>query len=295
MTSELQERGGDAPAPAATGVRGLARLRRPRAEPPERLDVVGHFDELRRRLFVTLGTILGTAVVTFVFHADLVRALTRPLGDVEPVTLGVAEPFMTALRISLLAAMAISFPVLAWQGWSFVSPAWQPRIRRTVLGFAAGGSALFFTGVAFGYAIALPSAVRFLTTFDAELYDTQVRASEYLTFAAAVLLSVGLVFQLPVVLLALVRFRILSCGMMRRNRRFAYLALAVLAVVMPGVDPVTTTMWMVPLVILFEATILIAWRYERRLEREGTATETMVERLLRERAERRAEDEEPSG
>lgn len=232
-----------------------------------RLDLVGHLGELRIRLAIAAGSVLVAFVGTFAMRGWLLERLNEPLGGVQPVTLGVAEPFMTAVRISFMAAMAVALPVLLWQIWSFVAPACERHARRTVLVFVTAGAVLFLAGAALGYFVALPQAIGFLIGFDAHLYDVQVRAQEYYTFAAAVLLSVGLVFQLPIVLLGLVRFQVLSHGMLVRHRRVAYVSLCALAVLMPGVDPVTTSMWMVPLFLLFEGTVLIARRYERRLER----------------------------
>ena len=279
----------DASASAGASVRSLAQRRRRKLEREDRLDLLGHLGELRTRLIVCSITLLVAAIGAFFVHKQLISALTAPLGDAKPVTLGVAEPFMTSIKVSFMAAFAISLPVLLWQLWSFVAPATAQNVRRTVLGFVLGGSVLFVVGVGFAYLIALPSAIGFLVGFDADLYNVQVRAQEYLTFAAAVLLSVGLVFQLPIGLLALVRFRVLSYGLLKKYRRYAYIVLAALAVVMPGVDPVTTCMWLVPLFVLYEGTILVAWRYERRLARDGKATETVLERFMA----RRGDDDTP--
>jgi sec-independent protein translocase protein TatC len=281
----------EAGAPSGSPVELLRRGRRGKLSREDRLDLMGHLDELRKRLLISAITVLVAAIGAFMVHRQLISALTSPLGHAKPVTLGVAEPFMTSIKVSFMAAMAVSLPVLLWQLWSFVAPATATGVRRTVLGFVSAGSVLFAAGVAFAYLIALPSAIGFLIGFDSDLYNVQVRAQDYLTFAAAVLLSVGLVFQLPIVLLALVRFRVLSYGILKKYRRYSYVALAALAVALPGVDPVTTTMWLVPLFLLYEGTVLVAWRYERRLEREGKATSTMLGRFI-ERREEKAEAEE---
>jgi sec-independent protein translocase protein TatC len=280
----------DASATAGASVRSLAQRRRRKLGQEDRLDLMGHLGELRRRLVICSITLFVAAIGAFLVHKQLIAALTAPLGDTEPITLGVAEPFMTSIKVSFMAAFAISLPVLLWQMWSFIAPATALHVRRTVLGFVTAGSVLFAVGIGFAYLIALPSAIGFLIGFDAELYDVQVRAQEYLTFAAAVLLSVGLVFQLPIGLLALVRFRILSYGLLRKYRRYAYIILAALAVVMPGVDPMTTCMWLIPLFVLYEGTIVVAWRYERRLARDGKATETALERFMNRRAGDEATD-----
>jgi len=285
MSSTTDPTGAEASANASVG--SLETRRRTKLSREDRLDLMGHLGELRKRLLVSSITVVVAAIGAFLVHKQLITALTAPLGDAKPVTLGVAEPFMTSIKVSLMAAIAVSLPVLLWQMWSFIAPATAENVRRTVLGFVTAGSILFASGVAFAYFIALPSAIGFLIGFDSDLYDVQVRAQEYLTFAAAVLMSVGMVFQLPIVLLALVRFRVLSHGLLKKYRRYAYVILAALAVVLPGVDPVTTTMWLVPLFVLYEGTVLVAWRYELRLAREGKATETVLGRLIDKREDKK--------
>lgn len=253
----------------------LRRIRDARAsrrlDKETRLELVGHLEELRRRLFVCAGAVSVGFVAAFVLHRHIIEALNAPLHGVQPVTLGVAEPFMTAIRISFLAAMAIALPVLFWQAWMFIAPACEQHVRRAVARYVASGGLLFAAGAALGYFVALPQAIGFLTNFDSSLYDVQLRAQEYYTFAAAVLLCVGAVFQLPVVLLGLVRFRVLTYDRLRSNRKIAYVALTGLAVLMPGVDPVTTTMWIVPLALLFEVSVLLARRTERTVAKLAAA------------------------
>ncbi|MCW2923978.1 MAG: Sec-independent protein translocase, TatC subunit, partial [Thermoleophilia bacterium] len=233
-------------------------------ERDQRMNVVEHLDELRSRLMATVVTLLLAFVGAFWFHDHLIAWLNDPLEGGPPVTLSITEPFMTACKVSFITAFAVAFPVLMWHLWRYIAPSFDLGIRRTVATYVGWSTVLMAAGVAFGYFVALPSAVHFLTHFDKDLYNVQVRASEYYMFACMVLLSVGLVFQLPVVLLALVRFRILSHSLLANNRKIAYISLMALAVVMPGVDPITTTMWMVPLAIMFEVSVLMARRVERR-------------------------------
>jgi sec-independent protein translocase protein TatC len=180
------------------------------------------------------------------------------------VTLGVAEPFLTSIRVSLYAAIALAFPIVLWQAWAFLAPALDPRAARALAAFTGVAACLLAAGVAFGYVVALPAAVGFLTEYDSHLYDIQVRAGDYYTFATTVLLAVGLVFELPVFLLGLVRLGITSSRALRRNRRIGYVAVAALAVALPGVDPVTTLLEMGPLFALYESSIWLAAAFERR-------------------------------
>jgi sec-independent protein translocase protein TatC len=113
----------------------------------------------------------------------------------------------------------------------------------------------------------MPKALTFLTEFDADLYDVQIRASYYLSFVAVLLFAAGIAFQMPIFLLALVRIGVLSSAIMRRNRRFALVGLVVFAILLPTVDPVSLTLELVPLLVLYELSIWLAVLMERRWER----------------------------
>ena len=231
----------------------------------EAAPLVDHLAELRRRVFIALGALVPAFAVAFAFHSQLIRWLTAPLpDDVKLVTLGVTEPFTTAVKISLFAAFALALPVVLYQVWAFLAPAVEPHLQRLLSGFVAVATGLFLAGVAFGYFIIMPRAITFLVNFDQDLYDVQVRAGYYLSFAALLLLATGVAFELPVFILALVRLGVLSSQKLRRNRRLGYLAMTVLAVALPTVDPVSLLLETLPLIALFEASIWLSLAFERR-------------------------------
>jgi sec-independent protein translocase protein TatC len=242
----------------------------------EEATLVEHLDELRTRIFVSLGALAIGFVVAFVFHRHLLHWLNAPLPDDrgKPITLSVAEPFLTAMKVSLLAGLALALPVVLWQLWGFLAPAVEPHAERTVLLFVALATVLLVAGVAFGYWVVLPKAVSFLTNFDEQQFNAQIRAKDYYGFVMTVLLAVGLVFELPIFMLGLVRLGVLSTSTLRRNRRLGYFIVAVVAVLLPGIDPVTTTFEMVPLLILYEASIWLAVLVERRSPRIEAASLT---------------------
>jgi sec-independent protein translocase protein TatC len=232
----------------------------------EEATLVEHLDELRSRIIISLVALVATTTVTFVFHHQLIKWLERPLPPDrrQLITFGVAEPFLTSFKISLMAGIALAFPILLWQLWSFLAPAFEESSQRYVALFVAFASALLAGGVAFGYWLVLPQALHFLTHYDDQFYDIQIRARDYFSFATAVLLAVGIVFELPIFVLGLVRIGILSTYTLRHNRRLGYFIVAVIAVLLPGVDPVTTTFEGIPLVILYEGSIWLAVLMERR-------------------------------
>jgi len=231
-----------------------------------RAELVDHLDELRSRLIVAGVAILAGSTAAYVVHHRLVQLLTDPLpaGHRRLVTLTVTEPFTTSLEVSLVAGFALALPVVLWQLWGFLAPAVDPRAERSIRSLTVFASVLLAAGVAFGYRIALPAALTFLVHYDHTIYDVQVRAGAYISFAVLVLAACGAVFELPVVVLGLVRVRALSSAKLRRNRRIGYLIVAAIGVALPGVDPVTTIVETIPLAVLFEASIWMAVVFERR-------------------------------
>ena len=241
---------------------------------PRRLDhgeeatLVEVLDELRSRLIIALVAIVPIFLVTFAFHEQIMEWLTGPLPeDKRLVTLGVTEPFTTSVKVSLIAALAIALPVILWQAWAFLAPAVQPHFERVILTLVAVASVLFVCGVAFMYVVVLPRALDFLTSYDDELYDIQIRASYYYTFAAMTLLAGGLAFFMPIFVLGLVRLRVLTSDRLRQNRRIAFVALLCFAILLPTVDPVSLAFEVVPLLLLFELSIWLSVFMERRWDR----------------------------
>jgi sec-independent protein translocase protein TatC len=236
----------------------------------EEATLVEHLGELRMRVLVSFGGLAVGFVPAYIFHERLIDRLKRPLpDDVELVTLGVTEPFFTSIKVSFFAALAVALPILLWQLWSFLAPAVEEHTQRIVSAFVALGTALFVGGAAFAYLIVLPKAVPFLVEYDEALYDTQVRASYYFSFVTLVLFGLGVMFELPIFVLALVRLGVLTSGRLRRNRRIGYLVVVVFAVLLPTVDPVSLAFELVPLLLLFELSIWLSVLMERRWERAG--------------------------
>jgi sec-independent protein translocase protein TatC len=242
----------------------LKRLPR-RLQHGEEATLVEHLGELRARLVVSLLALVPAFVVAFAFQERLVRWLSRPLpDDKEIITLGVIEPFTTAVKVSLAVAVAVTLPILLYQVWAFLAPAIEETVQRTVAVFATIATALFAGGVAFSYVVVLPRALDFLTNFNDEVFEVQIRASYYFSFVTMTLLATGLAFQMPIFILALVRLRVLTAERLRKNRRIGILFMVVFAVLLPTVDPVSLALEVVPLLLLFELSIWLATFMEKR-------------------------------
>jgi sec-independent protein translocase protein TatC len=228
--------------------------------------ITDHLDELRSRIIIAGGAVVVASIGAYLVHRRILETLIAalPPGHRRLVTFGVAEPFTTSLKVSVVAGMLLALPVVLWQLWAFLAPAVDPRVQRSIAGFAIFAGMLMFAGVVFGDRVALPAALRFLTTYDSSVYTIQLRASEYISFAVLVFAACGLVFELPIAVLGLVRVRALSSAKLRRNRRIGYFVVAAIGVALPGVDPVTTVVETIPLAILFELSIWLAVAFERR-------------------------------
>ena len=236
-----------------------------RLSPGEEATLVEHLDELRSRLIVALLAVAATFVVAFVFHEDLIEWLREPLPEEkELVTLGVTEPFTTSVKVSFYAAIALSLPVLLWQTWSFLAPAMEEDTQRVLAIFVTVATALFAAGLAFGYFVVMPKAVEFLTGYDDELYNIQVRASYYFSFVALMLLAIAFFFELPIFILALVRLGVVTSAQLRSNRRYLIVGAVILAVLLPTVDPVSLILEIVPLLLLLEGSIWASVFFEKR-------------------------------
>jgi sec-independent protein translocase protein TatC len=239
-----------------------------RLEHGDRVTLVEHLDELRNRLIIALAGLAVAFGVAYGFRHHIIGWLNDPLNGREPITFGVAEPFMTSLMVSVYAALAITLPLWLWQLWSFLAPAFEQASQKAVARMVAFGTILFVGGAAFAYFVVLPAAVPFLLGYDSDIYNIQVRARDYYSFAAFSILGVGFLFELPVFLLGFVRLGVISAEQLRKNRRIGIVVLTAISVALPGVDPITTIMQTVPLLILFEASIHLARIFERRWDRQ---------------------------
>jgi sec-independent protein translocase protein TatC len=186
-----------------------------------------------------------------------VAKIPRAAAGDNPVTLGVGEPFTTTVTVSLYFAFVFALPLILYQLYGFLLPALHPSERRVATPLLGAIPLLFVIGVLFGYFVVLPAAVRFFVNFNSNEFNVLVQASQFYKFAGTILLAMGLIFQVPVAILAATRMEIITPHQLRKNRRYAILACAVIAALLPG-DAITLVLETVPLYLLYEVSILIA-------------------------------------
>lgn len=233
----------------------------------DRVSLVEHLEELRSRI-IWMAVAVGAAFVLTFWQNHLVLSIVnRPLGGIDeellgpegkPISLGVTEQFTTTFTMSGYAALLLALPVILYQLYAFLLPAFSPSERKVARPLLLMVPVLFITGVVFGYLVVLEPATSFLLSFNSDEFTTAVRARDYYSFVSLTLISLGLLYQVPVGILALTRLGITTPAGLRRNRRYAILGCAVLAALLPTIDPVTLLLEMVPLIILYELSILLA-------------------------------------
>lgn len=209
----------------------------------------------------------------------VVRAAPKVTGR-RPVTLGVGEPFTATVKVAAWAALLISLPILLYQAYAFVLPAFSPRERQVALPMMLLAPFLFIAGVVFAYFMVLPNAIRFLQNFNDDSFDILLQARDYYSFSITVLIAMGLCFQVPIGIVAVTRAGIVSTRQLRKSRRYAILVIAVVAMLLPGQDPITMLSLMVPLIVLYEGSILLCILLDRRAARARAREEAKSAELV---------------
>ena len=226
----------------------------------DQVSLVEHLDELRARIVVSLS-VFGVALALCFWQNHLLLELAAgplPSGHTKLITFGITEPFTTTLTVSAYAAIILSMPILLYEAYAYLLPAFSKQQQRMITPLLLMIPALFIAGIAFGFFVVLPAATKFLLNFNDSQFNVQVQAKQYYGFFTQTLLACGIVFQIPVGILAVTRLGIVTVKQLTKNRRYAYLACAVIAAALPGVDPVSMLLEMAPLIALYELSIVLA-------------------------------------
>jgi sec-independent protein translocase protein TatC len=188
-----------------------------------------------------------------------------------PITIGVGEPFTTTLTVAAYFALLLALPLLLYEAYAFVIPALNSEEKNVALPVMLAAPVLFLAGAAFAYFFVLPPAVHFLQGYNSQNFDILVQAKTYYKFQIFTMLGVGLAFQLPLALLALHRLGVINGRTLTKHWRYATVIMAVIAAAMPGADPVSTAFEMLPLVVLYFASIVMLKIADRRAAARAAA------------------------
>lgn len=230
----------------------------------DRLSVVEHLSELRSRLVLSLVAFVVAFGLTSWQNHLVLEIVNKPLPDgVKPITLGPAESFYSTITNSAYAALLIAMPVILYQIYAFILPAFSKDERKVALPLLLLVPVLFIGGVVFCYFMVLQPALDFLLHFNSDEFRIEVRARDYYSFVTMIMLAMGIGFQIPVGLLAASRLGIVTPEALARNRRYAIVVIAVVAALLPTIDPVSLLLEMVPLLLLYELSIWLCKAFGR--------------------------------
>jgi len=220
----------------------------------DRLSVVDHLDELRSRLIVSLVAFVVAWVLTTWQNHLVLEIMNAPLPNgKEPTTLMNAAYF----------ALILAAPVVLYQLYAFILPAFSPAERRVATPLLIMVPVLFITGVVFCYFVILTPALHFLLSFNSSEFNTQIRAKDYYSFVSMLMLVMGLGFQIPIGILAACKLGVTSAEQLRRNRRYAVVVIVILAALLPTLDPISLLLESLPFYLLYELSIVLAARWGR--------------------------------
>jgi sec-independent protein translocase protein TatC len=222
------------------------------------MTVIEHLEELRQRLMKCLIAVAVTTALSFAFTTQIMRILIAPAG-IKPVFLRPTEMFITYFRVALLSGSILAMPVIVYQVIQFIWPGLQSSERSYVRIIVPAATLSFILGVLFTYFVLLPFSLRYLVSFGGDLVEAKWAIGEYISFVTTLLFWSGVVFETPLIVYFLARWRIVSPQFLSRNRKFAVLLIAVIAaVITPTPDPFNMGLVMIPLLLMYEAGILLA-------------------------------------
>jgi len=241
------------------------------------MPLTGHLIELRRRLLYVVIVVAACMIGCFVAKDYVFAIVMHPLRSTdvtELTTLGVTESLMNVLKVSIYAGLIISLPFILYQFWAFIMPGLYENEKRSVVPYVLSTTFLFLAGVVFAYYIVLPVGLRFMLGYGKEFFDQLLQAEKYINFVTLFLLAFGVVFELPLVMMLLAWSGLVDYTKMRKVRKYAILAEAVIAMVItPSQDPVSMALMLIPLMILYEIGILLARIVARRKSKRAEAAE----------------------
>ena len=234
------------------------------------MTMLEHFSELRRRLVWGVGAFLGAAIFAF-SRVDLIRGiLARPIGLINFIYISPPEAFAANLRLSLIAAIVLAFPVLVYQGLAFLFPALYRQEKKIFLSALAGVCILFVSGSLFNYFVFVPSIWHFFLIFSGQL-EPYINISEYVTFICSLTLAFGLAFQMPVLFWILARMELITARALQGQWRFALLVILFVSAMITPPDIFSQLLMAVPLSVLYGLAVFTVVLIEKKKNRKKTA------------------------
>ena len=234
------------------------------------MDLIGHFEELRKRLIFVLGTFILLFIVSFIYAQDLYHWLVKDL-EVKLAILGPSDILWVYMILSSVAAIAGTIPMAAYQTWLFVRPALKDKERKITLAYIPALFLLFFTGVCFGYFVIFPMVYQFLLSMSEDMFMTFFTTEKYFKFLINMTLPFGFLFELPVIIMFLTSVGVLNPYRLQKIRKYAYFILILIAIFITPPDFLSDILVVIPLIFLYECSVLLSRVVYRRKQETSLA------------------------
>lgn len=226
--------------------------------PEKEMSFLGHLEELRKRIILVLIVFAAAFIPAYIYRGYIMDFLTAPLVDKKLVFLEITEPFLVNVKLAFFAAAAVAIPILVYQVVVFVKPALSTKVRRNLSILTILFFVLFAGGVVFSYKLLIPIAVKWLLGQGSGLEQT-LSVNKYISFIGWFLLGAGIIFEMPLILLFLIKAEILTVPQLRKQWRVVYIIILLLcAIITPDWSPVTMGVLAVPMVLLYELSLILA-------------------------------------
>lgn len=215
-----------------------------------------HLEELRRRAFICITVVAAASIICYTFVDKLLPYIVKPVGKL--VFIQPLEAFITYIKLTVLCGVFVSLPVLLYQIWAFVSVGLKQNERRYILFYGPVSFIFFLLGAVFAYTMIVPNGLRFLLSFGSIYLEPMISVSNYISFLIIIVVSFGVAFELPIAILFLSKIGLVNAKLLRKNRRIAIALIFIIAAILTPPDVFTQVMLAVPLICLYEFSILLS-------------------------------------
>jgi sec-independent protein translocase protein TatC len=230
-------------------------------------DLIGHFEELRKRLIFVLGTFILFFIVSFIYVQDIYNWLVKDL-EVKLAILGPSDILWVYLILSSVVAISGTIPMAAYQTWLFVRPALKETERKVTLAYIPALFLLFIIGISFGYFVIFPTVYQFLLSMSEDLFMTFFTTEKYFRFLIHMTLPFGFLFELPVIIMFLTSVGVLNPYRLQKARKYSYFVLILIAVFITPPDLLSDILVIIPLIFLYECSVLLSKVVYRRKQQQ---------------------------
>ncbi len=236
--------------------------------PAGKMPMMMHLREMRDRIFKSVIAIVIGTVIGFIFGPQIIEILKVPAGGIDLQAIELIENIAVFFKVSLATGIIIAMPFLVYQLLAYVSPALTGKERSYIYRVLPAITIMFFGGVAFAYFVALPPALDFLLSFMSNIAEPSIRISNYINIVTRLIVSIGLIFETPIIIMFLTRMGIVSPQWLARRRKlWVVLAFVISALITPTFDPINQTIIALPLIVLLELSIFLSrFVYKKRAE-----------------------------